>query len=94
MPENKETDSVEGEFSIGDKIKVKFRGTCGAKAVIIGLITLIYLYHVCFRLNSAFIESTSAFIMSFLFFSLIWLFGCSDVTLQLPASQECISNHV
>jgi len=81
MPNDKERDSVEGEFSLWDKIKVKFRGTYGAKAVVIGLITFIYLYHVCFRLNSTFIESTVTYLMSFLFFSLIWLFGCSDAIL-------------
>ena len=72
---NESNNGETAEISLWDKIKIKINGKKAGKIAFSTVTSILYLNH-CFSNNSPFFESSLAFILTFIMFSIVWIYGC------------------
>jgi hypothetical protein len=74
---NNSNEEVKADLSIFDSIKLSFEGTYGGKIVVIGVLSILYLYYNCYLNHIQFFLSSVAYLLTIFSFLILWRFGCS-----------------
>jgi hypothetical protein len=81
MARNNDLNEAKGKFSIFG-IKMNFQGTSGAKLVVGGVMTILYLYYNFYTNHITFFLSSLAYLFAIFVFAFLWKFGCSVSSLE------------